>query len=216
MLALAAGAQVVGAPGLFMDRHARPLRWLFGAYLVLGAAALVGRRLTHDAPGLVQVRLDQHGCSQHDADAATSLWAMLLRAWERSLPLLIVLLYLLEILLWFPPDRQLAAAGVGALLALAIAAVWWARRPREEQRRRLEALRKGLAPAESRAGWAAVARVRLDPLGGGRFRLRLVGSASRWHPARTFVDAAVHCTPEQADALRTRISGWRRAKGAGG
>ena len=66
---------------------------------------------------------------------------------------------------------------------------------------------------ESRARWASVAQVHLNPLGADRFHLRLWGPGTWRTSIQAFVDAEVHCTPAQAEVLRTRIAEWRRRKG---
>jgi hypothetical protein len=57
--------------------------------------------------------------------------------------------------------------------------------------------------------WSQVCRVELTPQAEGRYRFRVLTNRSRWNPSSTPVDAEVKLTPDQAEALRQRVSAWR-------
>jgi hypothetical protein len=59
--------------------------------------------------------------------------------------------------------------------------------------------------------WRDVMDVAIEPMGGGKFRVRMFRKSAWWKSDLPPVDAQVKCTPAQAAALREQVSTWRAA-----
>jgi len=74
----------------------------------------------------------------------------------------------------------------------------------------------GVRTLQRMTPWRDVSAMSIRLGGRNRARIRVIRKRSFWSSSPPAVDADVQCTPEQAEALRARISGWRAADSQGG
>lgn len=160
--------------------------------------------LRHEAPaaGPVRVRLGPSGGSQSSTVAPDSPL--------RRLQIGIALAYTVLGIIYGLTSGETAGRVMGAifLVLLTVCAIYWAaRRWRSRTEAKSALLDRPSSGVDQQIAWAKVSEVLLAAAGDGTSRLRLLGKS--WLGTIEHVDAILALNPTQADALQSRIAGWR-------
>ena len=212
MIGFSAACGVFGATQIrYRFAWATPIAvWAAGATLIEGVL-LLWQRLANRRPGLVQVRLDAHGCAQTDGSIDPSTPAILRRAWHLlHWPTLVgcVAVMVAGLAGTSAGTGVIMGALAGATVLLVAACLRLMKNDAPAPVAWINYLPRLPGPPRA-AKWRDVGEVRVEPVKSGRRRLRITLVGSKTSDQFAVVDAEVPITGKQAELLALRIDTWR-------